>query len=100
MIKSLFGKLLLFGGGLVVVFLLFSALYHNYQLKNKTEEYPPPGELVEVNNNEMHVYSEGQGDITLVFLPGAGSFIPTIDFKPLWKRMTADYSVIRHDFLQ
>ena len=66
-ILKIFKKVVLIGGGLVVVFLVFSALNHEYQLRNEAEEYPPPGELVEVNNNEMHVYSDGQGDVTLIF---------------------------------
>ena len=87
------GKVLLFGAGLVIVLLVFSVIYHNYQLRTEAEEYPPPGELVEVNDNKMHVYSEGYGDITFVFLPGGGSFIPTIDFKPLWVGLTENYRI-------
>ena len=29
----------------------------------------------------------------LFFMPGGGSFIPTIDFKPLWMRMAENYRI-------
>jgi hypothetical protein len=92
-ILKIFGKVVLFGGGLVVVLLLLSTLYHTYKLRNEAKEYPPPGEFIQVNNNKMHVYTEGQGDLTLVFMAGSGTSNPTIDFKPLWMRMTDDYRI-------
>ncbi len=92
-ILKIFGKIVLFGGGLVVVLLLLSTLYHTYKLRNEAKEYPAPGELVQINNNKMHVYSEGQGNITLVFMSGFGTSSPIIDFKPLWKRMTDEYRI-------
>lgn len=92
-ILKIFGRIVLFGGGLVVVFLLLSTLYHTYQLRNEAKEYPPPGKSVQINNNKMHVFTEGQGDITLVFMSGSGTSNPTIDFKPLWMRMTDEYRI-------
>lgn len=90
---KLFGKFLLIGGGLIVVLLLLLVLYHTYQLKNEAKKYPPPGKLVEVDNNKMHVYSEGKGNLTLVFMAGSGTSSPTIDFKPLWMNLTEDYRI-------
>ena len=49
-ILKIFGRVVLFGGGLVVVFLLLSTLYHTYQLRNEAKEYPPPGKSVQINN--------------------------------------------------
>lgn len=92
-ILKIFRKIILFGAGIIVVLLVFTALYHNYKLMNEAKEYPAPGELVEINNKKMHVYSEGQGNITLVFMSGSGTSNPTIDFKPLWMRMTDDYRI-------
>lgn len=92
-ILKIFGKVVLFGGGLVVVLLALSTLYHTNQLRNEAKKYPPPGKLVQINNNKMHVFTEGQGDVTLVFMSGSGTSNPTIDFKPLWMRMTDDYRI-------
>ena len=92
-ILDIFGKITLFGVGLVAVLLIFSTIYHTYQLKSEAKKYPPPGELVQINNHKMHVYIEGQGDITLVFMAGHGTSSPTIDFKPLWNRMSDEYRI-------
>ncbi len=93
-ILKIAGKIVIFGGGIIVVLLVLSALYHKYELRNEAKKYPPPGELVQVNNNKMHVYSEGQGDFTLIFMSGHGTSCPTIDFKPLWMRMTDEYRIV------
>jgi len=56
--------------------------------KDKKMKYPAPGKLVNVNWHEMHVYSEGQGEKTFVFMAGNGTPCPTIDFKPLWSLLS------------
>lgn len=70
-----------------------SALYHRGQLRKEAEEYPPPGRMVEVNGQKLHVYAEGVGEKTLVFMAGHGTSNPTPDFKPLWKRMVDEYRI-------
>lgn len=92
-IIKLLGKILLWGAGLSVLLLLISTLYHNFQLRNEANEYSPPGNVVQVNNKDMHVYTAGEGDLTLVFMAGSGTSSPTIDFKPLWMRMTDKYRI-------
>jgi len=49
--------------------------------------------MVEVNGKNLHVFSEGEGDLTLVFMSGHGTTSPTLDFKPLWMRMIDDYRI-------
>jgi len=72
------------------------ALYFNHQskLKNEAKLHSPPGELVQVNNHLIHVYSEGQGDETFVFLSGHGTTYPTLDFKPLWQKLSDSYRIV------
>lgn len=70
-----------------------STAYHRYQLGREKESYPPWGEMVEVNGQQLHVYTEGEGEQTLVFLAGHGTSNPTIDFKPLWMRLTDEYKI-------
>ena len=87
-ILKIFGTVVFSGVGFVVILLLLSTIYHTFKLKIESEEYPAPGKLVQINNNNMHVYTYGQGDITLVFMSGSGTSNPTIDFKPLCMRLT------------
>jgi len=92
-ILKILGKIVLISGGIIIVLLVLSALHHKHKIRNEAKKYPPPGELVEVNKNKIHIYCEGQGDITLVFMSGFGTSSPTIDFKPLWRKMTDGYRI-------
>ena len=77
--------------GVISVFALM--INHNNQLRQEAKEYLPPGRIVEVNDKKLHVYTEGEGDITLVFMAGHGTSNPTLDFKPLWMRMIDEYRI-------
>lgn len=52
-------------------------------------ENPAPGEMVSVNDRKIHVYSEGEGDTTYVFLSGGGIGVPVLEYQPLWSRFAA-----------
>ncbi|UNC93206.1 alpha/beta fold hydrolase [Candidatus Contubernalis alkaliaceticus] len=87
--------------GIIIMIILFIAVIivfalkinHNNQLREEAQEYLPPGRIVEVNDKKLHVYTEGEGDITIVFMAGHGTSNPTLDFKPLWMRMIDDYRI-------
>ena len=53
----------------------------------------PLGKMVNVDGNNMHIFSEGQGDKTLVFMSGHSTACPTLDFKPLWSLLTDKYKI-------
>lgn len=53
-----------------------------------------PGQFVEVDGHNMSVYTEGEGDHTIVFLSGWGTESPLYDFKPLWSKLTDDYRIV------
>jgi pimeloyl-ACP methyl ester carboxylesterase len=90
---KIFGMVLLGIFALVLLGLATSTLHHRQQLRKEAEEYPPPGRMVEVNGQNLHVFAEGGGDKTLVFMAGHGTSNPTLDFKPLWKRMAEEYRI-------
>jgi len=48
-------------------------------------KYPPLGQLVEVDGKNMHVYTKGDGENTIVLLSGLGTAAPVLDFEPLSK---------------
>lgn len=83
----------LFGGMLLLVTLLIAGSSINHWLRTPREEaaYPPPGQLVAVNGHRLHVYAEGAGNLTLVFLSGSGTTAPTLDFRGLYRRLSDDY---------
>ncbi len=83
-------------GLLLLLSLLISGSIINHRLQTPREEaaYPPPGEMVAVNGHRLHVYAEGEGDLTLVFLAGSGTTAPTYDFKGLYSRLSDDYRAV------
>jgi len=53
----------------------------------------PLGQIVEVDGHNMSVYSEGTGDMTLVFMSGAGTCSPILDFKSLYSLLSDSYKI-------
>ena len=51
--------------------------------------------MVDVNGHKMHVYQQGKGKQTVVFLiiSGGGTSAPMLDFKPLWSLLSSSYSI-------
>lgn len=54
----------------------------------------PYGQMVTVNGHRMHVYAMGDGDRTIVVLPGFGVALPSADFAPLMRELSKDYTVV------
>ncbi|MFW6361681.1 MAG: alpha/beta fold hydrolase [Spirochaetota bacterium] len=64
-------------------------------MEQEKESYPAPGTLVEVNDrgDKLHVYAEGDGEETLVFMAGHGTASPVFDFKVLYEKLSKDYRI-------
>ena len=84
---------------LIILFILFVMLiiFVNHKIKIKKEEklFKTNGKIVEVNNHNINVYISGNSnsDITLVFMSGAGTCSPTLDFKTLYSLFENDYQI-------
>lgn len=78
----------------VVVVLMSLSIHHRIKLKEELELYQPLGHMVDINDKKMHVYMEGEGENTFVFMSGHGTSSPTIDFKPLWKKLSENNKVV------
>lgn len=72
-----------------------SFIYNQVQIK-KDEGYwkNPPGQMVEVDGHKMHVYTEGEGEHTIVLLTGFGTACPYVDFLPICQKLSSDYKVV------
>ncbi|MDM5186200.1 alpha/beta hydrolase [Bacillus sp. DX4.1] len=57
-------------------------------------KYPPLGQLVEVNGENMHVYTKGEGENTIVLLSGAGTAAPALDYEPLMNEMAKNNRIV------
>ena len=77
----------------LIVIIGGSWIYHSIAMKKEIASTPPPGEMIDVDGHAMHVYSEGNGERTIVFLSGAGTSAPMLDFKPLWLKLSQKYRI-------
>ncbi|MEK5069060.1 alpha/beta hydrolase [Sporosarcina sp. FSL K6-1508] len=76
-----------------VVVISGSWVYHSTVMKKEIASTPAPGLLVDVKGHLMHVYTEGEGEQTIVFLSGVGTSAPVLDFKPLWSELAPTYKI-------
>jgi pimeloyl-ACP methyl ester carboxylesterase len=77
-----------------ITFIIGSSYFeHRKLVEQEKNEYPAPGILVDVNDNgnKLHVYTEGEGSETLVFMSGLGTSSPVYDFKVLYNKLSDDY---------
>jgi len=78
---------------LVSFIVLSSYLEHRELIAEEKAKYPAPGKLVSVDETNIHVYAEGQGKQTLVFMSGLGTVSPYYDFKVLFEKLSDDYRI-------
>ncbi|MBE6841077.1 MAG: alpha/beta hydrolase [Ruminococcus sp.] len=75
------------------VLLLIAFINHRIKTESEKSLLEPIGQLVEVEGKNMCVYTEGEGEKTLVFLSGGGTPSPILDFKSLYSQLTEEYKI-------
>lgn len=88
-IKAIVGVL-----GVIIILIIISYTNNKIKLKKEEQLFVPNGKLVEVNGHKMHVYTEGNGDIPLVFMSGSGTSSPVLDFKSLYSLLSDKYKIV------
>ncbi|WP_010246713.1 alpha/beta fold hydrolase [Acetivibrio cellulolyticus] len=78
----------------ILVFVLIGTIMHATYFKSKMEQIKPYGEMLDVFNKTMHITKMGNGDKTIVLLPGMGVSLPSADFGPLMRKLSEDYTVV------
>lgn len=78
----------------ILILSIAGAVWNNIVMETDMQKYPPMGQMVDVFDSKMHVYSIGNGDDTIVLLSGWGTTSPTIDYYPLWSRLSQDAQVV------
>ena len=89
-----FMKRLLFLLGLVLFLLLAIFTYHRLALQREKASLNPVGQMVSVNGHDMSVFVKGEEPQTLVFLSGAGTASPILDFKDLYDGLSKQYKIV------
>lgn len=92
---KIIGKVLLVIIILLIIFLLIVFTYNKIMMnKEKALLDEPFGEMIEVDGHNMCIYSEGEGEHTLVFLSGSGTASPILDFRSLYSLLDDDYRIV------
>ncbi len=92
-IRSKFLKVIFIIVAVIVLFIIVSFVRHKICSFRERKLLTPLGKLVEVNGHNMSVYTEGEGDKTLVFLSGGGTCSPILDFKSLYSLLSNEYKI-------
>lgn len=85
--------------GVTAVFMLVGTVLHGTYFKGQLSAIAPYGEIVEVEHGKMHLYSMGDGEKTIVLLPGMGVGLPSADFSPLMRRLSEKHTVVTVEYL-
>jgi len=76
---------------LLMIVIFISNLIGNAVDKGKIEPY---GQHVTVDGKQMNVLIQGEGEETIVLLPGYGTASPVLDFKLLIDELSSSYKVV------
>ena len=71
------------------------AIYNQIALKAETDDIIPNGQMIDLGDYRVHVYSEGENEKapTLVFLSGSATVAPVYDFKALYSHISDEYQI-------
>lgn len=78
----------------ISVFMLIGTILQATYFTKKLEQIEPQGQLVNVDDGQMHVYSMGHGKKIIVLLPGMGVSLPFDEFAPLMRKLSEKYTVV------
>jgi pimeloyl-ACP methyl ester carboxylesterase len=87
------GKVFMITFIVLIVLLLAVYVNHRIRLEKESELRSPLGQIVEVDGHNMSIYTEGNGEVTLVFLSGGGTCSPILDFKSLYSLLSDEYKI-------
>lgn len=78
----------------IVLFLAIVFIVNMISNKSEQGKIEPYGQSVTVDGKNMNILIQGQGEETVVLLPGYGTAAPALDFKPLVDELSPFYKVV------
>ncbi|MDQ0171611.1 alpha/beta fold hydrolase [Paenibacillus tundrae] len=76
------------GLALILVLLGSGVVYQQVETRKDLNNFTPPGKLYKVHGENMHLYTGGQGDVTVVMASGWGTANPYVDYYPLYEQLS------------
>lgn len=80
-----------------LVFLSVGTLWQHIMITYEEKELKYPGQLIEVNNHNVHIYGEGKGEITVVFTVGSGTPCAYTDYYYIQKELSTSARTVSYD---
>lgn len=80
--------------GIIVCLNVIGFTINKIFFSKEIEAISPYGQIIKINEQKMHVYSMGDGEKTIVLLPGFGVSLPSADFGPLMRALSKEYTVV------
>ncbi len=77
--------------------LFVGTVYQWIGIQKDQGAFLPVGQLYDVYGKKMHLYSDGTGEVTVVFASGWGTVSPYTDFYPLTRRFASFAKVAVYD---
>lgn len=81
----------------ISIILLIGGIWQKIMMENESHRLTPKGELYNVNSHDMHLYSIGKGDSTVVFISGSGTPSSFTDFYYLQSELQNHAKTISFD---
>ena len=91
-------KIILILISISVAFTIVGSILHATYFQNKFNDIKPYGQLIPVEDGNMHLYSMGHGETTIVLLPGMGIALPSAQFAPLMRKLSKTYTVVSLEY--
>lgn len=79
---------------ILIAFLLVGISMEFILRSRDINKYVVPGTLIEVKGEDIHIFSVGEGEHTIILIPGLGTSSPYVDFQPLWSRLSKNNRVV------
>lgn len=82
----------------IIASMIVGLILQTTYFKTKYNIIEPYGQLIDVDGGHMHLYSMGNGDKTIVLLPGMGVALPSAEFAPLMRTLSQKYTVVSVEY--
>lgn len=81
--------------GVLAVLIGCLAVYHKIAINAEAGDIMPNGQMIDLGDYRVHVYTEGENENapTLVFLSGSATVAPVYDFKALYSLLSDEYRI-------
>lgn len=79
---------------MLVTIVLVWLVFHHFMNLYEQNKYNAIGHFVEVDGKNMHVYTKGKGENTILLMGGLGTPAPALDFEPLMNELSKTNKVV------